>query len=328
MRGPAAGARRRGRRRSDVSVDRVWSGDVYARVSTAGADGVRAFVLVPGIGVTSNYFERLALRLNELGPVVALDLPGFGGVPHPGRPMSVVEYAELVGDVVDQLGLDDPVLVGHSMGTQIVAALAATRDVGEVVLISPVVNARERRRLTVLVRFAQSCLHEPSRVVALALWAYALSGVRWIFRILPNVLRFPLEDVLPRVTARTLVVSGEEDRLVPRGWAAEVTRLLPRGTSWRIPGAAHSVMHRNAEEVARLCVAHVLHRLPEDDRVHPVPEDPDQPGDGHRGAGVDPVQGRQAELGGVLADDDDLMARGKTLQAEAAVHAEGLADDR
>jgi pimeloyl-ACP methyl ester carboxylesterase len=325
VRGAAGGGHRR--RRSDVTVDRVWSGGVYARVSTAGADGDRAFVLVPGIGVTSNYFERLALRLNELGPVVALDLPGFGGVPHPGRPMSVVEYAELVGRVVDQLGLEDPVLVGHSMGTQVVAALAATREVGDVVLISPVVNAHERRAATVLLRFAESCLHEPPRVVALALWAYALCGVRWIFRVLPNVLRFPLEDVLPRITARTLVVSGEEDRLVPRDWAAEVTRLLPRGTSWRIPGAAHSVMHRNAEEVARLCVAHVLHRLPDDDRVHRLPEESVDTGDGHRGAGLEAVEGRLTELGGILADDDALMARGKTLQTEAAQRAEGLTDD-
>lgn len=318
-------ARRRGR--SDVTVERVWSGDVYARVSTAGTDGARAFVLVPGIGVTSNYFERLALRLNDLGPVVALDLPGFGGVPHPGRPMSVVQYAELVGQVVDELGLEDPVLVGHSMGTQIVAALAASRPVSDVVLISPVVNAAERRALTVVLRFAQSCLREPPRVVALALGAYALCGVRWIFRILPAVLRFPLEDVLPRITGRTLVVSGEEDRLVPPSWAEEVTRLLPRGTSWRIPGAAHSVMHRNAEEVARLCVEHVRDRLPGGDQVHRLEEEELASGDGHHGAGLEAVKGRLTELGGILADDDELMARGKTEQAEAAQRAEGVSDD-
>lgn len=315
-------------RRSDVSVERVWSGDLYARVSTAGAEGARAFVLVPGIGVTSNYFERLALRLNEFGPVIALDLPGFGGVPHPGRPMTVVQYAELVGDVVDQLGLEDPVLVGHSMGTQIVAALAATRRVSDVVLISPVINARERRAWRVLLRFAQSCLHEPPRVVALALYAYALSGVRWIFRILPAVLRFRIEDVLPRIGARTLVLSGEEDRLVPLSWTQEVTRLLPRGTSWRIPGAAHSVMHRNAEEVARLCVAHVRGRLPEDDQVHRVPDEVVDGSDGHEGVGLAATRGRVTELAGVLTDDDETIARGKTEQAQAAERAEGTSDDR
>ena len=317
-----------GRRRSDVSVGRVWAGDLYARVSTAGAEGERAFVLVPGIGVTSNYFERLALRLNEFGPVIALDLPGFGGVPHPGRPLTVVQYAELVGHVVDQLGLEDPVLVGHSMGTQIVAALASTRDVSDAVLISPVINAAERSAPTVLLRFAQSCLHEPPRVVALALWAYALCGVSWIFRILPAVLRFRIEDVLPGVHARTLVLSGEEDRLVPLSWTREVTRLLPHGTSWRIPGAAHSVMHRNAEEVARLCVEHVRRRLPADDRVHHVPDDAVGQSDGHEGQGLAATRGRATELAGILTDDDDTIARGKTEQARAAERTGGTSDDR
>jgi len=104
----------------DVTVTRVYDGSTYAKVSTIGEDGKRAFVLVPGIGVSSTYFERLAPNLNEFGPVHALDLPGFGGVPHPGTAMTIREYADFVGRVIDEMGMDDPILVGHSMGTQVV----------------------------------------------------------------------------------------------------------------------------------------------------------------------------------------------------------------
>ncbi len=306
------------RRRSQVHVERVGSGAVYARVSTVGAPGTRAFVLVPGIGVMSNYFERLAGRLNELGPVVALDLPGFGGVPHPPHPMTMGEYADLVGDVIDQLGLEDPVLVGHSMGVQVVAALAAHRDLTDVVLISPIVNPHERRLRTVLLRFVSSSLHEPPRVVALALYAYALCGVRWIFRVLPEVLRFRLEDVLPHVRANTLVVFGEEDRLVPSSWAGEVGRLLPHGQVWQVPGAAHSVMHRNAEDVARLCVAHVRREDPDDDRVHRLRHDDGEEPRPDLRTRLAEARGGVTELVGILTHDDDLIARGKTEHAEAA----------
>ena len=68
---------------TEVRVQRVPWKSTYARVSTVGHEGERTFVLVPGIGLSSNYFERLAAQLNEYGPVHALDLPGFGGVPHP-----------------------------------------------------------------------------------------------------------------------------------------------------------------------------------------------------------------------------------------------------
>ena len=80
---------------TEVEVRRVPWRSTYARVSTVGRTGERTFVLVPGIGVSSNYFERLAAQLNEYGPVHALDLPGFGGVPHPksGR-MTIGEYAD------------------------------------------------------------------------------------------------------------------------------------------------------------------------------------------------------------------------------------------
>ncbi len=72
-----------------MTVRRVTRAPVYARVSSVGHPGTRTFVLVPGLGVASNYFERLAPQLRELGPVVALDLPGFGGVPHPEQAMSI-----------------------------------------------------------------------------------------------------------------------------------------------------------------------------------------------------------------------------------------------
>lgn len=154
-------------RSTDVSVQRVHHRDVWARVSTVGRDGERTFVLVPGIGVAATYFERLAPALNEFGPVHALDLPGFGGVPHPidARRMDIGDYAELVGAVIDELGLDDPVVLGHSMGTQVVAELAARRpELTTIVLLGPVMNRHERRLPTAALRFAQSSVREPLKV--------------------------------------------------------------------------------------------------------------------------------------------------------------------
>lgn len=247
-------------------------GDCYTRVSTIGEHRDRAFVLIPGIGVMSNYFERLAFRLVDFGPVIALDLPGFGGVPHArNRVLDIVGYATVVDEVLDELGLVDPILVGHSMGTQIAAELATRRSLTDLVLISPVVNPRDRALPVAVLRFVQSALREPPKVWVISAYAYALSGVRWTWRVLPSMLRHPIEDVLPRVGANTLVLTGDQDRLCPAGWARDVGRRLPTAQVWRVPGAAHSVMHRGAEDVARLCVAHARRELPADDEVRWVP---------------------------------------------------------
>ncbi|MGF0120625.1 MULTISPECIES: alpha/beta fold hydrolase [unclassified Pseudoclavibacter] len=240
-----------------VQVRYIRHGEVRARVSTIGADGDRAFVLVAGIGVASNYYENLAPGLGEFGPVHALDLPGFAGVPYPKRPMSIQRYAAVVGTVVDELGLVDPVLIGHSMGTQVVAELASQRpELSTLVLIGPVTNPRERSLLKLAFRFLESSAHEPFRVAMLAVGAYLLCGFRWFSAVLPRMMRYRIEDVLPHIQAHTLIIRGEHDSLVPRSWLREMAGLLPRASTWEIEGAAHSVMYDHAKGVAELCVDH------------------------------------------------------------------------
>lgn len=323
-----AAARRRARRSTDVTVSRVRRGGLWVRVSSIGRTGDRPFVLVPGIGVSSNYFERLAPYLNEYGPVHALDLPGFGGVPHGGETLTIPRFADLVGAVLDDLGLEDPVLVGHSMGSQVVTDLAARRPgLSTLVLIGPVVNAAERTVGRQAWRFLGCALREPGRVKALALSAYLVCGPRWFWRVLPEMMSYRLEDRLPAVRASTLVIRGECDGNSPRDWVDRVADTLPRARAWEIPGAAHSVMYAHATEVARLCVAHARVPAPErgdvDVRRLLRPEDAD--GDG-RPDGVPPtdlahrwtaVRGRLTELVGVIRGDDRLIERGRTLHAEA-----------
>lgn len=322
-------SRPRGQRRNptEVSVERVhWRG-TYARVNTAGVSGRRPFVLVPGFGVSSNYFERLALHLNEFGPVHALDLPGFGGVPHPrGKPLTIADYAELVGHVLDQLELADPIVIGHSMGTQIVAELASKRTLTDLVLISPVLNPHERRARTAALRFLQSSVREPPKVVVVVLYAYLLCGPRWFSRVLPSVLRYRIEDVLPQIAANTLVVGGERDALCPTSWIQEVTDLLPQAQAWQIPNAAQSVMHANAENVARLCSAHARRTEPDDNVVRVTAHDRETEANPGAATTIKAVRGRAVELTGIVTDDDALLAEGKATHAQAVREAAGPTD--
>ncbi|KQO07436.1 hydrolase [Agreia sp. Leaf244] len=307
---------------TEVTVDRVYDGELYVRVSTIGKTGDRPFVLVPGIGVSSNYFERLAPNLNRFGPVHALDLPGFAGVPHPKSALSIRGYADLVGRVIDELDLVDPIVVGHSMGTQIVTDLASRRpDITTLVLIGPVVNPAERRIPTQALRFLQSAWHEPGRVKFLAVSSYLLCGFKWFFRVLPRMMRFPIEDRLPLVQANTLVIRGEHDAVAPRDWVTRVGELLPHSRSWEMPDSAHSVMHAHADEVARLCVAFAEHPGTDDDTLRTydlsaddIPDDEDEkpPADAAKA-----VVGRVTETVGILAHDDETIARGKTMHAES-----------
>lgn len=303
-------------------MQRVHDGDVYVRVNSVGEGGQRPFVLVPGIGVSSTYFEKLAPHLNEFGPVHALDLPGFGGVPHPASTLTIRQYADLVGRVIDELELDDPIIVGHSMGSQVVSDLVSRRpELSTLILIGPVIHPSERRVLTQGRRFLQAAWHEPGTVKLLAISAYLFCGVKWFARVLPEMLSFPIEDRLPLIKANTLVIRGEFDSVAPRDWVKQVGDLLPSSRLWEITGAAHSVMYAHAEEVAKLCVDHVRGTLPDDDGIRIMDAAPE--GDS---AGAEPptltevataVGGRVIETAGILQDDDNKIAEGKTIAANA-----------
>ena len=316
---------------TEVTVNRVEAGSTYVRVNTIGIHGERPFVLVPGIGVSSTYFERLAPNLNEFGPVHALDLPGFGGVPHPDHALSIREYADLVATVIAELDLTDPVIVGHSMGTQIVTDLVARRpDISTMVLIGPVINPMERRVGLQALRFLQAAWHEPFTVKVLASSSYVLCGVRWFSRVLPKMMRFPIERALPHVKASTLVIRGEFDAVCPADWATRVGELLPTSRTWEMPNAGHSVMYEHAEEVAVLCVEHARQALedPTDDNElkHYDRNADDVPDDEPRARPVELIKalrGRLRDAIGTLRQDDAMMADGKTehARAMAAIHA-------
>ena len=126
----------------EVRVDRIAVDGTYVRVSSIGQPGDRAFVLVAGLGIAATYYERLAPHLNENGPVHALDLPGFAGVPRFRGAVSIERYADALERVIDDLRLVDPVLVGTARENLTDEQLAEAPESGSVFAVPTRVHAR------------------------------------------------------------------------------------------------------------------------------------------------------------------------------------------
>lgn len=240
-----------------VRVERVHTDGTYTRITCLRGGPGPAFVLVPGIGMGVGVFERLAPRLLPHGDVFALDLPGFAGIRTHDRALSIADYARLVDAALEHLDLDDPIVIGHSMGTQVVTELAATRPgLSRIVLISPVVTPQQRTPIRVIGAFLLAAVREPLGVTLLAGISYLLTGLRSFAATLPRMLAYRLEDRIADVDADTLIVRGEHDATSPRSWLDTLVRRAPTASAREVGGAAHSVMHAHAEAVARLCVVH------------------------------------------------------------------------
>jgi pimeloyl-ACP methyl ester carboxylesterase len=96
-------------------------------------------VLLHGIGSSRRVWDPVRPALTEQFEVISPDLPGFGESaplapsvePGPGR------LAEAVGQLLDDLDLIAPHVVGNSLGGWVALELAAARPTSSVTLLSP-----------------------------------------------------------------------------------------------------------------------------------------------------------------------------------------------
>jgi pimeloyl-ACP methyl ester carboxylesterase len=79
--------------------------------------------------------------------VFLIDLAGYGSAPDPKRDVSIQLHSQVLGTFLQRAGIENPVLVGRSMGTQVVSQLAfdAPEVSDRLVFIAPPVNPPVRR---------------------------------------------------------------------------------------------------------------------------------------------------------------------------------------
>ena len=226
----------------EVDGYRIFSRDC----ETAGAD-LPPVVLVHGLAMSSLYMVPTAKRLAAHYRVYAPDLPGYGRSQEPAgrlqQALDIDQLAQVLEDWMEQRGIGPTVLLGNSMGCQIIVSLARRRPemVLKAVLVGPTIDRRARSALREFLRGAYQLLFEPLPFWAVMILDYARFGLRHTFQSLEDAIHDPVEQKLLEVTVPTLVVRGERDKIVSEGWAEEVVWRLPRGALADIRGAGHVV---------------------------------------------------------------------------------------
>lgn len=216
------------------------------------------FVLVHGIGVSPRYYDRLARHLTPHGVVYSVELPGFGGTPRPRRAVSIEEFAALLNAFSEAYNLVDPVLVGHSMGTQIVTEMAIQNPTltDRIVLLGAVVDPQAPTPFAQGRRLMLDMMIEPPSSNWIVATDYLRCGPRWYLTELPVMLGYRLEERLPLLEASALIVRGTRDPVAPAEWIQQMTVLVPRATRIDFPKSAHVVQHRSARVLADAIVEH------------------------------------------------------------------------
>ena len=229
-------------------VDEVGDVSIHSRVGGAGPP----VVLVHGYGVSGRYLLPLARVIAARCAAYVPDLPGRGRRGRPAVAAGIGDLADRLGDWLDVVGLSSPTLVANSMGCQVVTELAVRQPhrVGPLVLIAPTIEPARRAARHQFIRALRDSTQEPAGLVTLAVRDTARRGVAGLHAMARSALTDRIEERLPHVHQRTVVVHGGNDRFISRRWSEEVTGLLPHGSLLVVPDATHAVPYTHPRLVA------------------------------------------------------------------------------
>lgn len=267
-------------------------------------EGTPALVLLHGFGASTFSFEAVMPSLAELGTTLAFDRPAFGLTERPvsdewdgQNPYTIEAQSELMVALMDRIGLEEAVLVGHSAGGS-VAVLAALRHperVEALVLVGaaiyeggtpgwlgPLLRTPQMRRLGPLIarrlgrtggELLGSAWYDPAAISTATVEGYEkpLRVQNWDKALWEHVMAsrpLELENRLREVRVPVLVITGDSDRIVPPEQSARLAAELTNAKLVTIAGCGHLPQ----EECPEAFVGAVASFLRELDELHVIPQ--------------------------------------------------------
>ena len=82
-------------------------------------------LFIPGAGMDHRVADLFQPNPEIFNKVISIDLPGHGGS-IPSSAQTIEEYADFISSILDQLGINNLHLCGHSMGGLVCMALAGS----------------------------------------------------------------------------------------------------------------------------------------------------------------------------------------------------------
>lgn len=216
--------------------------------------GQKTIFLLHGWGCnhsTLAFPERIALSCGYR--VVNVDFPGFGDSEEPKAVWGVEDYTRQFEALVKELGVESPILLGHSFGGR-VGILYASRNKVEKLILVDAAGIKPKRsfnyyRKVYTFKFIKHMMYLflgkekaeqrlDSRRAKAGSSDYA-NASPMMRRILSKVVNEDLTNQLHKIQAPTLLIWGENDTATPLADAKTMERLIPDAGLVSFPGCGH-----------------------------------------------------------------------------------------
>ena len=219
-----------------------------------------------GLEADLGFLDALAARFHVYAPLV----PGYGDSQECPELRDMLDFTLHTWDVVEALGVKDPVLAGFSMGGMIAGEMAATapHDVSRLALIAPAGLWLDDHPMPDIFAMMPYDLpkylfyDEEAGAKALTagmdmsdpkfLQAFLVQNARQLGaagKILFPIPERGLAGRLYRIRAKTLLIWGESDKLIPPVYAQAFQKAIAGADLVTIPQAGHLVAFEKTAEV-------------------------------------------------------------------------------
>ena len=221
-------------------------------------------VFIHGAGSTGKVWH---LQLAHFKGSLAVDLPGH---PTGSGCTSIKDYADFVAEYIDRNSVQDPVLVGHSMGGAIAIELAlrGTRMAG-LGLVGTGARLRVHPDIlrTISENYSEACKLVARWSVSQKADELAIDQVaQEMLRVRAEVAhgdfsacdKFDRMNDIEKITTKTLIVCGADDRLTPFKYSRYLHDKIRNSRLAVVADAGHSVMleqHRQFNEAFEALLA-------------------------------------------------------------------------
>lgn len=236
--------------------------------------GELTFILLHGFAASTFSWREVMQPLAQYGRVIAFDRPAFGLTERPltwegANPYAPESQTALVLGMMDALGVERAILVGNSAGGTVAMQtyLAAPERIESLILVDAAVYAGggspaavrwlfytpqmehigpllARRIQTFGEDFARSAWHAPEKITP-EIWEGYNKPIRtqnWdvaLWKLTQASRASGLSEQLDRFNLPVLVITGDDDRIVPTEQSIQLSQALPNATLAVIPNCGH-----------------------------------------------------------------------------------------
>jgi pimeloyl-ACP methyl ester carboxylesterase len=212
-------------------------------------------LLLHGWGSSCEVYRGFINTLKGRCRLVAPDFPGCGKSGIMNEPWTVETYADFVLKFMEAVGLQNPIMMGHSHGGRVTLYMTANGMVNppKIVLLDaagliPKKSFRQKFRaksfkaikrvltLPIIRSFSGGLLNKARRHYGSADYNAAPEVLR---RTLVSLVNTDLRDILPNIKCPSLLIGGENDDATPLSDAKIIESLIPDAGLCVIKGTGH-----------------------------------------------------------------------------------------